>query len=183
MLTSRLVGKLIFITGASSGIGEACAFEFGRAGANLILTARREERLITLKNKLQEQFPSIKVHTAKLDIKSKENVQSVISSLPDNFKAIDILVNNAGLVIGVDPVESVSEDIVNTIFDTNFKGLLFVTQAILPGMKERNSGCIVNINSVAGTQAYANGSIYCASKHAGFFPLICSNCIDKFLTS
>ncbi|KAI8895793.1 hypothetical protein BC833DRAFT_600003 [Globomyces pollinis-pini] len=153
-------------TGASSGIGQACAVEYAKAGSNLILTARRFERLVELKSQLAKDYPSVKVHSIALDVRHRQAVIDAIHDLPGEFKNIDILVNNAGLVVGVDPVESVSVEAIDTMFDTNVKGLLHVTQAILPGMKERSSGYIVNINSIAGTEAYPNGGGYCASKHA-----------------
>ncbi|KAJ3320333.1 hypothetical protein HDV06_005364 [Boothiomyces sp. JEL0866] len=163
---SRLAGKIVLITGASSGIGQACAVEYAKHGSHLILAARRIERLDSLKSMFAKDYPSVKVHALKLDVRSKDLVFEAIKSLPKEFKDIDILVNNAGLVIGVDPLETVSEEAINTMFDTNVKGLVYVTQAVLPGMKERQRGAIVNISSIAGTEAYPNGSIYCATKHA-----------------
>ncbi|KAJ3270393.1 hypothetical protein HDV01_007859 [Terramyces sp. JEL0728] len=163
---SRLAGKIVFITGASSGIGQACAVEYAKHGSHLVLTARRQDRLDSLKTAFAKEYPSVKVHALKLDVRNKDLVLDAIKSLPNEFKDIDILVNNAGLVIGVDPLETVGEDAINTMFDTNVKGLIYVTQAVLPGMKERQRGAIVNISSIAGTEAYPNGSIYCATKHA-----------------
>ncbi|ORX93140.1 NAD(P)-binding protein [Basidiobolus meristosporus CBS 931.73] len=162
----RLNGKTVFITGASAGIGEACAKLFAAEGSNLILTARRHERLSELKKKVQEEHPQSRVHIAQLDVRDKENVDSVISSLPKEFQAIDVLVNNAGLVIGLDTVQDVTVDAIDTMFDTNVKGLLYCTKAILPKMKEQNKGHIINMSSIAGKEAYANGGVYCATKHA-----------------
>ncbi|KAJ3330465.1 hypothetical protein HDU91_003569, partial [Kappamyces sp. JEL0680] len=127
---------------------------------------RRVDRLEELKKVFAKEYPSVKVHSIVLDVRNKEKVVEAIARLPTEFQNIDILVNNAGLVIGVDPIETVSEEAINTMFDTNVKGLMYVTQAVLPGMKKRDWGCIVNINSIAGTEAYANGGTYCATKHA-----------------
>lgn len=163
-MASRLVGKTVFITGASSGIGQACALEFAMNGSNLILAARRTERLVEIAKQIQHKYPSSKVHPLVLDVRQRQKVFDAIASLPTEFKKIDVLVNNAGLVIGLDPIEKVSEEAIDTMFATNVKGLLNVTQAILPGMKARREGHIINISSIAGTEAYANGGVYCATK-------------------
>ncbi|CEP10436.1 hypothetical protein [Parasitella parasitica] len=152
-------------TGASAGIGEACAKEFAKQGSNLILAARRTERLEALKNEILQNHRDIKVDTMSLDVRQKKNIDTAISNLPQKNN-IDILVNNAGLVIGLDHLVDVTEDAFDTMFETNVKGLVFLTQAILPGMKANNRGHIINIGSVAGKEAYPGGSIYCASKHA-----------------
>lgn len=144
----------------------ACAREYARQNANLILFARRTDRLATLKQEFSTEFPSIKVFTSTVDVRSRSRVFEAIESLPTDFKRIDILVNNAGLVLGMDPLETVSEEALTTMLDTNVKGLVNVTQACLPGMKKLDWSAIVNISSIAGSEAYANGSIYCASKHA-----------------
>ncbi|KAI7886835.1 NAD(P)-binding protein [Lichtheimia hyalospora FSU 10163] len=163
--SGRLVNKNVLITGASSGIGEACAREFAKEGSNLILAARRVERLQSLKDELCKTYAGINIHTVNLDVREKKAIDAAIESLPMKNE-IDCLVNNAGLVIGVDPLKDVSEEAYDTMFDTNVKGLVFVTQAVLPYMLARQSGHIINIGSVAGKQSYPNGSIYCASKHA-----------------
>ncbi|KAI8930282.1 hypothetical protein BC831DRAFT_395298 [Entophlyctis helioformis] len=165
-MASRLLGKTVLITGASAGIGEACAVEFAKAGSHLILAARRSDRIQSIADAFAKDYPTIRVLPVTLDVRDRQQVLSTINNLPADFRNIDVLVNNAGLVIGVDHVESVTEDAVNTMFDTNVKGLLNVTQAVLPIMKARNSGHIVNIGSIAGTEAYPGGGIYCASKHA-----------------
>ncbi|KAI8140892.1 hypothetical protein BJV82DRAFT_621527 [Fennellomyces sp. T-0311] len=163
----RLEKKNVFITGASSGIGAACAREFAREGSNLILTARRLDRLDELKKELTQTYSDIDVHTLKLDVRKKQFIDEAVASLPLQVKDnIDVLVNNAGLVLGMDPLVKVSEEDYDTMMDTNVKGLVFLTQAILPGMIERKRGHIINIGSVAGKQSYPGGSIYCASKHA-----------------
>ncbi|CAG8660141.1 9001_t:CDS:2 [Ambispora leptoticha] len=162
----RLERKIVLITGASAGIGEACAKEFAAAGSNLILTARRVDRLERLKSDLSKKYPQVRIHTLQLDVRDKTNVDKLVPGLPSEFKEVDILVNNAGLVIGLDKINDVTDDAIDTMIDTNVKGLIYVTRAILPGMKERQRGHIINIGSVSGTQVYPGGGIYCASKHA-----------------
>ncbi|KAF9437266.1 hypothetical protein BGZ76_001381, partial [Entomortierella beljakovae] len=149
-------------TGASSGIGEACARQFAQAGSNLLLAARRNARLEALKSELGAKYPSIKISTYELDVRIKENVDAAIK----HFGDVDILVNNAGMVHGMDKLEDTPEDSLDAMLDTNVKGLVFVTQAVLPSMRKRNKGHIINIGSVAGQQPYAHGSIYCATKAA-----------------
>ncbi|KAG0360699.1 hypothetical protein BGZ54_009434 [Gamsiella multidivaricata] len=160
--TSRRTYALQLVTGASSGIGEACARHFAQAGSNLLLSARRKDRLDKLKQELEGRHPSIKVSTYELDVRSRAKVQETAAKFGD----VDVLVNNAGLVIGLDKLEDITEEAMDTMIDTNVKGLVHVTQAVLPGMRARNKGHIINIGSVAGQQAYANGSVYCASKAA-----------------
>ncbi|RIA97636.1 hypothetical protein C1645_795942 [Glomus cerebriforme] len=162
----RLEGKNVLITGASSGIGEACAKEFAKSGSNLILTARRIELVEKLGKEFSQKYPSIKIFTYQLDVREKAKVDQLVAALPSDLKNIDVLVNNAGLVIGADKIENVTTETIDTIIDTNVKGLLHVTRTILPIMKERQKGHIINIGSVSGTQVYANGGVYCASKHA-----------------
>ncbi|KAI8605078.1 hypothetical protein EDD21DRAFT_171806 [Dissophora ornata] len=161
-MNSRLQGKNVLITGASSGIGEACARHFAQAGSNLLLSARRMDRLERLKQELESQHPDIKVSTFQLDVRDRAKVKATALTFGD----VDVLINNAGLVIGLDKLEDITEDAMDTMIDTNVKGLVHVTQSVLPGMRARNKGHIINIGSVAGQQAYANGSIYCASKAA-----------------
>ncbi|KAI8361325.1 hypothetical protein B0O80DRAFT_380551 [Mortierella sp. GBAus27b] len=161
-MASRLHGKNVLITGASSGIGEACARHFAQAGSNLVLSARRKDRLDKLKQELESQHPGITISTLELDVRDRKHVQATAKGFGD----VDILVNNAGLVIGLEKLEDISEEAMDTMIDTNVKGLVHVTQSVLPGMRARDKGHIINIGSVAGLQAYANGSIYCASKAA-----------------
>ncbi|KAI9499012.1 hypothetical protein BDB00DRAFT_797820 [Zychaea mexicana] len=158
----RLEGKNVFITGASAGIGEATAREFAKEGSNLILTARRLERLQGLKQELEKQYPSITVTAVELDVRRKSQIDSVVASVPP----VDVLVNNAGMVLGVDHLVDVDEDEFDQMIQTNVKGLVFLTKAVLPSMKERQTGHIINLGSIAGKQAYAGGSIYCATKYA-----------------
>lgn len=160
-----LKNKIVFITGASAGIGEACAAEFAKQGANLILTARRVEKIKTLAEKLSKEY-GIKTLALPLDVKDKKAVEKTVSSLAAEWKNIDILINNAGMAKGL--VKLYEDDIENweEIIDTNIKGLLYVTRNILPGMTERKSGHIINLGSIAGYEAYGKGAVYCASKHA-----------------
>ena len=160
-----LKNKIVFITGATSGIGKACAIEFAKAGVNLILCARRIEFLKTLANEINKEH-IIKIHFGKVDVRIKDEVDHFVDSLPAEFKGIDILVNNAGLSRGL---EKFYEDDFNNweeMIDTNVKGLLYVTNAVVPGMVERMNGHIINIGSVAGHEAYPKGGIYCGTKHA-----------------
>ncbi|KXS09567.1 NAD(P)-binding protein [Gonapodya prolifera JEL478] len=162
---SRLKGKTAFITGASSGIGQATAFEFARHGANVILTARRKDRLQELETQICDEFPSSIVHSAQLDVQDRAAVFRVVEELPAELKDVDILLNNAGLVIGLDPLSTVSPEAVHTMLQTNVVGLINVTQAILPIFLARNRGHVINLGSIAGREAYANGSVYCGTKH------------------
>ncbi|KAI8334620.1 hypothetical protein BC941DRAFT_431694 [Chlamydoabsidia padenii] len=162
----RLEGKTVFITGSSAGIGEACAREFAKEGSNLVLAARRVDRLEKLKKELEEQYKGIQVHTVALDVRDKKQIDDAINTLPAQLKDIDVLVNNAGMVHGVDPLIDVKEEDLDIMFATNVKGLVLLTQAIVPRMKERQTGHVINLGSVAGKEAYAGGSIYCATKHA-----------------
>jgi 3-hydroxy acid dehydrogenase/malonic semialdehyde reductase len=160
-----LKNKIVFITGATSGIGKACAVEFAKAEANLILCARRIELLKSLADELIKEY-KIKIHFDKVDVRNKSKVDHFVELLPAEFKKIDILVNNAGLSRGL---EKFYEDDFNNweeMIDTNVKGLLYVTRAVVPGMIERTNGHIVNIGSVAGHEAYPKGGIYCGTKHA-----------------
>ena len=160
-----LKNKIVFLTGATSGIGKACAIEFAKAGVNLILCARRIEFLKTLANEISKEH-KIKTHFGKVDVRIKDEVDHFVDSLPAEFKGIDILVNNAGLSRGL---EKFYEDDFNNweeMIDTNVKGLLYVTNAVVPGMVERMNGHIINIGSVAGHEAYPKGGIYCGTKHA-----------------
>ncbi len=158
-------GKIVFITGASSGIGAACAERFARTGARLVLAARRE-------NLLQERKAALTaagaadVHTISLDVRDRRQVQSAIDNLPQSWQAIDILLNNAGLSRGLEKVHEGSIEDWEEMIDTNVKGLLYVTRAVLPGMVRRGRGHIVNIGSTAGHMAYPKGAVYCGTKAA-----------------
>ncbi|KAI8059066.1 uncharacterized protein B0P05DRAFT_558947 [Gilbertella persicaria] len=161
----RLHKKNVLITGASAGIGEACAREFAKQGSNLILAARRADRLESLKNELSNKHQDIHIHTMSLDVRKKKHIDEAFSKL-EWKDDIDVLVNNAGLVIGLDHLIDVSEEAFDTMFETNVKGLVYVTQAVLHGMKANGKGHIINIGSVAGKESYPGGSIYCGTKHA-----------------
>lgn len=162
----RLQGKTVFITGASAGIGEASARQFADEGCNLILTARRVEKLEQLKSELLKAHPNIYVHAVGLDVREKKQIDTVVTELPEQVKNVDILLNNAGMVIGTDPLVEVEESVIDQMLATNVKGLVFLTQALVPGMKKRGVGHVINLGSIAGKQAYAGGSIYCATKFA-----------------
>lgn len=157
--------KCVFITGASSGIGEACARKFASQGAKLILNARNMSKLVELKNELTAKYNS-KVHLLPFDVRDRNLATNAIQSLPDEWKSIDILINNAGLVIGVDKEFEGHLDEWDIVIDTNIKGLLTITRLIVPGMIERGCGHIINIGSIAGEAAYPGGSVYCATKAA-----------------
>ena len=162
---SNLKDKIVFITGASSGIGKACAEVFAEAGANLILTARRIDKINELASKLINDH-HIKVKTFKLDVRNYEEVKNTISSLEDNWKEIDILINNAGLARGFDKIYEGKIENWNEMIDTNIKGLLYVTRQVLPLMVEREKGHVINIGSIAGHFTYPNGNVYAATKFA-----------------
>jgi len=160
-----LKGKKVFITGASSGIGKACAFAFAKEGADLIISARRIDKINSIADELREKF-NIKVHCIKLDVRDFDAVKKSVADLPDKFKKIDILVNNAGLGRGLNKVFEENPDGWNEMIDTNVKGLLNVTRVIVDGMVERGSGHVINIGSIAGHEAYSGGAVYCSTKHA-----------------
>ncbi len=164
-MINRLEGKNILITGASAGIGEACALLFAQQGANLILTARREDRLHKLALQLQEDY-KVAVYTQALDVRDRSAVEALISNLPDSFKNIDVLVNNAGLVLGVEKAHETPGGDVYVMLDTNVKGVLNMIRAVVPDMVAKAQGHVINISSIAGHEAYPGGSVYCASKHA-----------------
>jgi NADP-dependent 3-hydroxy acid dehydrogenase YdfG len=157
--------KTILISGATAGIGEACAIEFAKKGYQLILTGRRSERLENLKQKLQEEY-SIKIYTLCFDIRNQQEVANAVSSIPEDFKNIDVLVNNAGLAAGVNPIDKGSLEDWEQMIDTNLKGLLYLSREIIPIFKDKKAGHIINIGSIAGKMAYPNGNVYCATKSA-----------------
>jgi len=157
--------KTAFITGATSGIGRAVALRLAKEDFALILTGRRNERLIALKKELELNYDA-KVLTLCFDVRVYEQVESAINSLPDEWKTIDVLINNAGLAAGADPIHTASISDWEQMIDTNIKGLLYVTRLITPNMVARKSGHIINLGSIAGRMVYPNGSVYCATKHA-----------------
>lgn len=155
--------KIAMITGATSGIGMATARYFAQNDISLVICGRRVERLENLKKELLKH---VQVHTLSFDVRSKEEVINAIESLPAPFNSIDILVNNAGNAHGLDPVETGNLDDWDAMIDINVKGLMYVTNAIVPIMIQRKTGHIINIGSIAGKEVYPNGNVYCASKHA-----------------
>lgn len=156
--------RIALITGASSGIGEACARKFAEGGYDLILTARRAEKLAELKAELEAE--GTKVKTLTFDVRDAEAAEKAVDSLEPEWRKIDVLINNAGLALGLDKEYEGDPDDWNTMIDTNIKGLLTMTRLIVPGMVERNEGHVINIGSVAGDAAYAKGNVYCATKAA-----------------
>lgn len=156
--------RIALITGASSGIGEACARKFAEGGYDLILTARRAEKLAELKAELEAE--GTKVKTLTFDVRDAEAAEKAVDSLEPEWRKIDVLINNAGLALGLDKEYEGDPDDWNTMIDTNIKGLLTMTRLIVPGMVERNEGHVINIGSIAGDAAYAKGNVYCATKAA-----------------
>ncbi|WP_414552371.1 SDR family oxidoreductase [Anabaena sp. CCY 0017] len=160
-----LQDKIILITGASSGIGTACARIFANAGAKLILAARRWERLQALADTVKKEF-GIETHLLHLDVRDRSAVESAISSLPPAWSDIDILINNAGLSRSLDKLHEGDYQDWDEMIDTNIKGLLYLTRYVVPGMVKRDRGHIVNLGSIAGHQTYPGGGVYCATKAA-----------------
>jgi len=155
--------RTAFITGATSGIGEATAYEFAKQGIRLVLCGRRLHRLNTIREALARLTD---VHILSFDVRDKQATLDAISSLPEAFSKIDILINNAGNAHGLDPIQDGSLDDWDAMMDINVKGLLYVSKAIIPQMTARKSGHIINIGSSAGKEVYPKGNVYCGSKHA-----------------
>ncbi|OUL30665.1 NAD(P)-dependent oxidoreductase [Nostoc sp. T09] len=160
-----LENQIVLITGASSGIGTACARVLAGAGAKLILAARRLERLQQLAEVLNKDF-NTEIYLLQLDVRDRAAVESAISSLPSSWSEIDILINNAGLSRGLDKLHEGSFEDWEEMIDTNIKGLLYLTRYVVPGMVKRDRGHVVNIGSIAGHQTYPNGNVYCGTKAA-----------------
>lgn len=160
-----LKNKIVFITGVTSGIGKACAFEFAKEGANLILCARRAEKLQQLSDELIDKY-RIKVLSVQLDVRSYEKVKNTINGLSDEWNKVDIIINNAGLARGLSKIYEGDITMWNEMIDTNIKGLLYITRELLPGMIKRNSGHVINIGSTAGHESYPMGNVYAATKFA-----------------
>jgi len=161
----KLNGKIAFITGASSGIGEATARAFAREGARLLLAARRMSKLQQLQPELAKAGAT-EVHLLELDVRDRAKVESSVAELPAAWQSIEVLVNNAGLSRGLDKLYEGHPDDWDEMIDTNVKGLLYVTRAVVPGMVERGSGHVVNLGSTAADITYPKGAVYCASKAA-----------------
>jgi len=159
------VKKIICITGATSGFGEACAFKFSENQYDLIIAGRRVEKLNALKKTLEKKFGN-RVYVLHLDVSDRIAVENAFSSLPGEWKKIDLLLNNAGLALGRDNFDEASIDDWERMIDTNLKGLLYVSKAVLPYMIANNTGHVINIGSTAGKQVYQKGNVYCATKHA-----------------
>lgn len=162
---TSIQNQIVLITGASSGIGTACARSFAAAGAKLILVARRLDRLQELTDQLTKEY-AVPIHVLALDVGDRSQVKSTLQSLPTDWQDIDILVNNAGLSRGLDKLYEGDIQDWEEMIDTNVKGLLYVTRAVLPGMVNRNRGHVINLGSIAGHQTYPGGNVYCASKAA-----------------
>ena len=156
--------KIAFITGASSGIGEACARRFAAGGYDLILTARRADRLEALRTRLQAEGTRVKCLV--FDVRDADAATRAVESLEPEWQKIDVLINNAGLALGLDREYEGDPEDWNTMIDTNIKGLLTMTRLIVPGMVARDEGHVINVGSVAGDAAYAKGNVYCATKAA-----------------
>ena len=159
------MSKIALITGATSGIGAACAHTFALQGYQLIIIARRDNLLTALAKELVGKY-GVKVKTLQADVRDKENINYVLETLPHELKAVDVLINNAGLSRGLDPIDKGDTDDWDAMIDTNIKGLLYVTKIVSGWMVARNSGHIINIGSIAGKEVYPNGNVYCATKHA-----------------
>ena len=156
---------IALVTGATSGIGEAVALLMANDGYNLIVTGRREERLNQLSAKIRDKY-NVKVLPLSFDVQSQQQVERYLGNLEDDWKNIDVLVNNAGLAVGLNPVQDGIVDDWERMINTNVKGLLYVTKIVSGYMIERKKGHIVNLCSIAGKESYANGNVYCATKHA-----------------
>ena len=157
--------KIALITGATAGIGQATAVRFAKEGYDIIVTGRRKDRLADFKQALESEYGA-HVLTLCFDVRNREEVAANLENLPEEWKDIDVLVNNAGLASGLAPIQEGVIDDWEKMIDTNIKGLLYVTRAISPGMKDRRKGHIINLSSIAGKEAYPNGNVYCGTKHA-----------------
>ena len=157
--------KIALVTGATAGIGKATAEVFAQNGWNVIITGRRKERLDEFSGNLKEDY-KIDVYELCFDVRDLKQVEQAIKSLPEKWQKINVLVNNAGLAVGLHPIHEGVVDDWDRMIDTNIKGLLYVTRTIAPMMVKNGTGHIINIGSIAGKETYANGNVYCATKHA-----------------
>lgn len=156
--------KIVLITGATSGIGEACARKFAQGGYDVIITGRRAQLLANLKKELEAE--GVRVLALAFDVRNRKAATAAINSLPLEWQQIDVLINNAGLALGLEPEYEGSFEDWETMIDTNIKGLLTMTRLVVPRMVKRDSGHVINIGSVAGDAAYAGGNVYCGTKAA-----------------
>ena len=156
--------KIVLITGATSGIGEACARKFVQGGYDVIITGRRAQLLANLKKELEAE--GVRVLALAFDVRNRNAAAAAINSLPLEWQQIDVLINNAGLALGLEPEYEGSFEDWETMIDTNIKGLLTMTRLVVPRMVKRDSGHVINIGSVAGDAAYAGGNVYCGTKAA-----------------
>jgi len=161
----NIKGKTVLITGASAGIGAACAEVFGEAGVRLLLIARRDKQLASVSESVFKRFGA-EIYNMNFDIRKHDEVEQFLGNLPERWKEIDILINNAGLARGMEKIQDGDNNNWDEMIDTNIKGLLYVSRAILPKMIERGTGHVFNIGSLAGHEVYPAGNIYCATKHA-----------------
>lgn len=159
------MSKIVFITGASSGIGAACARKFAKEGYTLLLNARSVDKLQVIKTELENAY-STDVQILPFDVRDREAAAKALTTLPESYQAIDILVNNAGLALGMDKEYEGTEENYDNMIETNITALLMITRLVVPGMVKRGMGHIINIGSVAGDIAYPGGSVYCATKAA-----------------
>lgn len=157
--------KTVLITGATAGFGEACARTFAKENWRIIITGRRGDRLKKLQNELEAEHQS-EIHCLSFDVRNEQEVNEAIETLPPEWKNIDVLINNAGLAVGKGAFDEGLSDDWNRMIDTNVKGLMYVTKALLPYLKKSSAAHIVNIGSIAGKEVYPGGNVYCASKHA-----------------
>jgi 3-hydroxy acid dehydrogenase/malonic semialdehyde reductase len=160
-----MISKIALITGATSGIGEACAHLFAQQGYKLILVARRANRLEKISYHLKDKY-AIEAITLTADVRNKVELTATLEHLPEEWKKVDVLINNAGLSQGLDPIDKGNTDDWDVMIDTNVKGLLYVTKIVSNWMITAKKGHIVNIGSIAGKEVYPNGNVYCATKHA-----------------
>ena len=160
-----LKDKIVFITGASAGIGQSCARAFAAQGARLLLAARRADRLEKLAGELETAHGTV-TRLIALDVRDRRAVESALAALPGDWRAIDVLVNNAGLSRGLDKLQEGKIEDWEEMIDTNIKGLLYVSRTVLPGMVDRGRGHVINIGSIAGHEVYPAGNVYCATKFA-----------------
>jgi len=156
---------IVLITGATAGFGKACATTFAANGYNIIITGRRKEKLTELHASLEKEY-AVKVLSLDFDVRDEQAVKQTLENIPSAWKEVDILVNNAGLALGLSTIDEGSTDDWNTMIDTNIKGLLYVSRVVIPWMKTRKTGHIINLGSTAAKHVYAKGNVYCATKAA-----------------